>query len=170
MSVPDPEQTFNPSPERKPMTTFAPSFPSASIRRHAFNEDGFTMIEILTVIAITGILAAIAIPTLADVQARNNVLSVLRSEQKVQAAVDKWKNDHGPFNEVDTEAFGDIISQQPDNFHIKVVRKDYAVNGVNLKGDYQIHGWADEGEYTESDPIVLDPLVIEANTFPVIRQ
>jgi prepilin-type N-terminal cleavage/methylation domain-containing protein len=166
--VPDPEPTFNlPLIERKPMTTLAPTFPSTSLRRHAFDEDGFTLLEILVGIAIMGILASFAVTSLAGVTERwQNEEAVGQSARKVQAEVDKWKNNNGSFNEVDTQAFGDIIGQQPSNVHIKVVQKHALVNGVDIDGDYQIHGWADEGRYSESNPYVLDPLEKDANTAP----
>jgi prepilin-type N-terminal cleavage/methylation domain-containing protein len=146
------------------MTTLAPTFPPASIRRHAFNEDGFTMIEMLTVIAIIGILTAIAVPALFDIKAKwENEEAVGQSARQVKEKVEQWKSNHGAM-EVPAELANSVVL--PENVHITVVQKHSLVNGVDLPGDYQVHGWADAGKYTESSPYILDPLENSANTAP----
>ncbi len=58
---------------------------------------GFTLIEMLVVIAIIGILTAIAIPTISSVKTRSQVKALEANFQRMRLAIENYSNDFGDY-------------------------------------------------------------------------
>jgi type IV pilus assembly protein PilA len=61
---------------------------------HKKGQKGFTLIELMIVIAIIGILAAIAIPQFSAYKARGYMASAISDAKNMYTAVEAWKGDH----------------------------------------------------------------------------
>jgi len=61
------------------------------------NQNAFTLIELLIVVAIIGILAAIAVPNFLDAQARAKVTRVYSDLGAIEMALDMYHLDHSHF-------------------------------------------------------------------------
>lgn len=58
-------------------------------------QQGFTLIELMIVVAIVGILAAIAIPAYQDYVARSQVTEAVASASAVKVAITEWRQSQG---------------------------------------------------------------------------
>ena len=68
------------------------------------NQQGFTLIELMIVVAIIGILAAIAIPAYQDYTIRAQVSEGLNLSGGAKAAVTEYSQDRGAFPTTNTQA------------------------------------------------------------------
>jgi prepilin-type N-terminal cleavage/methylation domain-containing protein len=98
------------------------------------NEEGFTLIEIIAVLVIMGILAAVAVPKFFDLQskAREKAIYTAVSELKVRV----------------NQAFSKQLLQG-----VPVGSIDYSgpTIGTNIGPDFDVYGWDDSG-----NPILVD--------------
>jgi type IV pilus assembly protein PilA len=64
-------------------------------RRHSGGEQGFTLVELLVVILIIGILAAIAIPSLLNQRSKASDASAKELARNAETAAETYQVDHG---------------------------------------------------------------------------
>ena len=67
---------------------------------------GFTLVELMVVIAIVAILAAVALPMYSTFKQKAKVGSVLQSLQGGKTALQTWFDDNGTFSSIDTIPVG----------------------------------------------------------------
>ncbi len=68
------------------------------------NEEGFTLAELLVVIMIIGILAALIIPSVVDAGCRARSSATQSKIENIQTALKSYKTDHGKYPEETREA------------------------------------------------------------------
>lgn len=88
------------------------------------NNDGFTLIEIIAVLIIMAILAAVAIPKFFNLQSRAREKAIYTAMSEMKTRV----NQHFGSQLLDGVALAEITYEQADI-------------GVNLGGDYLIENW-----------------------------
>lgn len=68
--------------------------PAPAVRRHATNRTAFTLIELLIVVVIIGILAAIAIPKFANTKDRANETAMKSDLKNLASSMEAYFNDN----------------------------------------------------------------------------
>jgi len=88
------------------------------------NQGGFTLIELMIVVAIVGILAAIAIPMYLDYSTRSQITEGLNLAGGAKTAVTEYYQDHGLFPTNNAEAglaaAGNISGKYVDSVSVSV--------------------------------------------------
>ena len=110
---------------------------SASRQLRRASRDGFTLIEILLVVVIIGILAAVAVPNLAGRVGQAQASSAKQSIASIESAIDLYEMDNGRF---------------PDSLQ-NLVSKGSEPNwsGPYLKKAEQLNDpWGTQFQYTKS--------------------
>ncbi|EMU4294074.1 pilin, partial [Neisseria gonorrhoeae] len=90
-------------------------------------QKGFTLIELMIVIAIVGILAAVALPAYQDYTARAQVSEAILLAEGQKSAVTEYYPNHGKWPEDNTSAG---VASPASNIKGKYVQKVEVNNGV----------------------------------------
>ncbi|EMU2365174.1 pilin [Neisseria gonorrhoeae] len=90
-------------------------------------QKGFTLIELMIVIAIVGILAAVALPAYQDYTARAQVSEAILLAEGQKSAVTEYYPNHGEWPENNTSAG---VASTPTDIKGKYVQKVEVNNGV----------------------------------------
>ncbi|HGM2885429.1 TPA: pilin, partial [Neisseria gonorrhoeae] len=90
-------------------------------------QKGFTLIELMIVIAIVGILAAVALPAYQDYTARAQVSEAILLAEGQKSAVTEYYPNHGKWPEDNTSAG---VASTPTDIKGKYVQKVEVNNGV----------------------------------------
>ncbi|HFA2295259.1 TPA: pilin, partial [Neisseria gonorrhoeae] len=90
-------------------------------------QKGFTLIELMIVIAIVGILAAVALPAYQDYTARAQVSEAILLAEGQKSAVTEYYLNHGKWPEDNTSAG---VASPASNIKGKYVQKVEVNNGV----------------------------------------
>jgi len=97
---------------RKATTERAMNVPGRGRKRH-FSTNAFTLIELLIVVAILAILAAIAIPNLLDAQVRAKVARVKSDIRTIAVAMEAYAVDNGAYPYFDSYYNHGYLSDAP---------------------------------------------------------
>lgn len=98
-------------------------------RRRLYAHRGFTIVELLIVIVVLGVLAAIVITNLSDVQDRANETSVTNDLKSIAKQVELYKVDIGRYPS----------TSQIDSLKIRVNKAAYGVNPTGATGFYCVN-------------------------------
>ncbi|HFC2825166.1 TPA: pilin [Neisseria gonorrhoeae] len=90
-------------------------------------QKGFTLIELMIVIAIVGILAAVALPAYQDYTARAQVSEAILLAEGQKSAVTEYYLNHGEWPEDNTSAG---VASSPTDIKGKYVKSVTVANGV----------------------------------------
>ncbi|EPI4405914.1 pilin, partial [Neisseria gonorrhoeae] len=90
-------------------------------------QKGFTLIELMIVIAIVGILAAVALPAYQDYTARAQVSEAILLAEGQKSAVTEYYLNHGKWPENNTSAG---VASSPTDIKGKYVKQVEVKNGV----------------------------------------
>ena len=77
-------------------------------RRRAFNEEGFSLLEMVTVVAIVAILVAVAVASFAASAAQSRRITCLHHQRLLDSVLSQYQVDHGgvyPMTLADTRPY-----------------------------------------------------------------
>jgi len=94
------------------------------MKKKVKNEEGFTLIEIIAVLVIMGILAAVAIPKFFDLQARAREKAIYTALSEMKVRINQR-----------------FASQLLDGVVVSSVDYSEASVGTNLGNDFEISNW-----------------------------
>ncbi|ENX7995357.1 pilin, partial [Neisseria gonorrhoeae] len=97
-------------------------------------QKGFTLIELMIVIAIVGILAAVALPAYQDYTARAQVSEAILLAEGQKSAVTEYYLNHGEWPEDNTSA-GVASSSSIKGKYVKEVKVENGVVTATMKSD-----------------------------------
>lgn len=99
------------------------------LKKRLRSKKGFTLIELMIVVAIIGILAAIAIPTYMDYTKRAKVSEAVSLLSGIANALAEWHSSGGNFLEVNTDNLGNITEVQSSKYVEKVTVEEKGPDG-----------------------------------------
>ena len=91
------------------------------------NTSGFTLMELMIVVAIVAILAAIALPSFADQMRKSRRAEAVTALQDAQLRLEKWRVDHS--------SFADSGVAIPASSHYAFAITDAAANAYTISAD-----------------------------------
>ncbi|HFB6214217.1 TPA: pilin, partial [Neisseria gonorrhoeae] len=97
-------------------------------------QKGFTLIELMIVIAIVGILAAVALPAYQDYTARAQVSEAILLAEGQKSAVTEYYLNHGKWPE-DNDKAGVASSSSIKGKYVKEVKVENGVVTAKMKSD-----------------------------------
>ena len=119
-------------------------------------QQGFTLIELMIVVAIIGILAAIAIPAYQDYTIRAQVSEGLNLSGGAKAAVSEFTMDRGRFPSDNTTAG---IATNPQSINGKYVTQvAVGSSGSVANGVIEVTYGADAHSVIQNDTLLLSPI------------
>lgn len=98
---------------------------------------GFGLVESVTVVAIVGVMATVALPSYRDAQLRNRRVDAIQSLQRLQAAQAQYRFEHGHY--------ADTLTQLPGTNNGESQMGRYRI-GLRLVGDdgYELQAQAQD--------------------------
>ena len=117
----------------------------------ATTQKGFTLIELMIVIAIIGILAAIAIPAYQDYIARSQMTEALSLASGQKTSVAETYGQIGTFDDIDSESNGIPAADEVTGNYVDNVAVDEGIITATMK-DTGVSGGIQSGE------LVLSPV------------
>jgi len=123
------------------------------INKRKGNAGGFTLVEIMIVVAIIALLAAIAVPNFLRARKRSQATRILEDLRLIDAAVDQYAIEHNK----STNDLAVWVDVQP---YLKAGSQLYNSGGKDLFGAvYGTYGHGDDIFVVDGNPNVnLDPL------------
>jgi len=120
-----------------------------STQPHRRRQEGFTLIELMIVVAVIGVLAALALPSFLDSVRKGRRADAVASLTQVQQAQERWRANRGSY------ADNDLLSTAPpDGLGIPATTVNgyyaLALSGVGAAG-YTVTATAKSGTLQASD-------------------
>lgn len=103
------------------------------------NKKGFTLVEIMIVVVIIGLLAAMAIPAFQKVRANSQNKAVLNNVRQITSAADQYFLENGVTTVAVTELFGNTGYIKGTLVTMQVASETYAPN-ITQGTDYEVSG------------------------------